>query len=220
MVTHFNEGDLVCGVDFTLAKQVVRCVDSYQWCSAGAVASELGQSTATMDDLLRNLHDEGYLSPPHCGKLPDGHAGKWLTDEADEGATLLLWHITTAGKQLAKAQIGTITRDHADRLLREVLERCDTVNHNPRASHWIDSVLLYGSLCDPLATEVGDVDIAVAARRREGDLTDARPRMGMERYLRAGNERADVVVTDESWSEGSVIPDGTSAQLVFERQGD
>jgi hypothetical protein len=135
---------------------------------------------------------------------------------------MVLWHVTDLGRRLAKAPIGEpLTRAEADQLLADILERCETINRNPRSSHEIDSVTLYGSLCDPLASEIGDVDVAVVARRRDRiDLANPSPRIQLERMLRANNERADVVVTDESWSEGTVIPDGALRRVVYPKPVD
>ena len=111
MLVHFAEGAIVCGVDVDLAKQVVKCVDSHQWCSSGAVVEELGLTAESIEPLIEALHNEGYLDEPYHGMLPEGHVGTWLPAEAEHD-DLLLWHITSLGKALAKAPIGpALTRE-------------------------------------------------------------------------------------------------------------
>jgi hypothetical protein len=219
---HFRGGETVCGIDVVLAKLVVKCVESFQWCSAPAAAVDLCLPRESVESLIQELHAGGYLSAPHRGPLSDTHAGKWLASEEADGEAMVLWHVTDLGRRLAKAPIGEpLTRAEADQLLADILERCETINRNPRSSHEIDSVTLYGSLCDPLASEIGDVDVAVVARRRDRiDLANPSPRIQLERMLRANNERADVVVTDESWSEGTVIPDGALRRVVYPKPVD
>jgi predicted nucleotidyltransferase len=213
---HFQEGDVVCGVDVALAKPVVTCVDTHQWCSAAAVARELGLPLETIEPLIRRLHEGGYLDSPHHGPLPDGYESRWLPTEEADGDALLLWHITSQGKTLAKAPIGpALTREEADQLLEDILRRCERINGNGRSSHRIESVTLFGSMCDPDATEFGDVDVVVMAQRRCGDRHDVAPRIQLEGFLRSRNERADVVVIDESWREGSAIPEGARVREVY-----
>ena len=216
MVMHFQTGDLVCDVEVVFVKEVVKCVDAHQWCSAAAVAVELGVPLASVEPLIGSLHEEGFLDAPYHGRLPDSHDGMWLPTEAEEG--LLLWHITSRGKALVKAPIGpALIRDDADDLLDAILRRCALIDANPRSSHQIESVTLYGSLCDPDASEFGDVDVVVVANRRSGDRSDEGPRIQLERYLRSNDERADVVVMDESWRHGTAVPEGARVKQVYPR---
>jgi hypothetical protein len=198
-----------------LAQRSVAIIDSWGWCSAGVLALEAGLSNEASMQLIEFLHRDGYLDEPHLGPLERVDHGKWLPSE--ELKELLLWHITTRGKALVKAQIGPpLTREAAEEILEAFLQRCEEINRDSRSSHWVDSVILYGSLCDSSASEIGDVDVAVAARIRNGDRDSGR-RMSLENALRSVNTRMDVIVIDETWADGPVIPCGVRTRQVFPR---
>ncbi len=97
----------------------------------------------------------------HTGPLADRSEGAWLPGEEDGPEPLLLWHLTSPdGTQLAKAHIGSpISRAAAGALLDGVLDRVRAVNRDPRSTHVIESVTLYGSLADPDRQVVTDVDL-------------------------------------------------------------
>lgn len=216
----YEVGSSLCGVDITLAQRTVEVVDGWGWCSVGVLASEVGLSNEASMQLIECLHSEGFLDEPHHGPLERRDHGKWLASEDLSPEELLLWHITTRGKALVKAQIGPpITREVAEEMLEAFLQRCEAVNGASRASHFVDSVTLYGSLCDPSASEFGDVDVAVFARIR-GSAKTAMGRASLEDVLRSDNKRIDVVVIDESWTEGRAIPYGARTRRVFPRGPD
>lgn len=236
----FAPEDQVCGVPASMAREAVRIVESAQWCSAGALASELHMDVAASRSLLEALEAEGRLAR-YTGRLPDGHDGWWLPGEETSEEQFVLWHLRyLEGKALAKARIGSpVPRSVAEGLLADVLDRVRAVNSDPAASHAIERVLLYGSLTAPGRETVSDVDLLVVAHRR-GDRAslgggradpaspnsgnDARRlpedeavsvRMRLEELLRAGDERLDVSVIDESSNGWSPLPDGARKIEVF-----
>lgn len=94
------------------------------------------------------------------------------------------------------------------------------LNRDPRSTHVIESVALYGSLADQDRQAVTDVDLIVFARRRRRDGTgDGRAgasgrsfasarqwpsedqvlteRAALHALLRAGHDRLDIAVVDE-----------------------
>ena len=119
-------------------------------------------------------------------------------------------------------------RDIARSLLSTFLGRVTAVNGDPTALHTIERVLLYGSLTDPDRQQVSDVDLLVYARRvsvasvggSHADRARAQReaesvRIRLEARLRAGDERLDVSVIDESTDGWTHLPDGAVTIEVF-----
>jgi hypothetical protein len=162
-----KDGDQICGFPAVQAGYAARTVDALQWCSAGVLAPELQVSPPEARALLLAMEGAGYLTR-HTGPLADRLDGAWLPGEEDGTEPLLLWHLTSLdGTQIAKAHIGSpISRATAGALLDGVLDRVRAVNRDPRSTHIIESVTLYGSLADPSRREVTDVDLIAFTRQR------------------------------------------------------
>jgi hypothetical protein len=148
----------------------------------------------------------------------------------------LLWHVTSLkGTQLAKAHISSaMPRATAEALLDGLLGRVRIVNCDPRATHVVESVALYGSLVDPGREEVTDVDLIVLTRRRQrgangtsgGDTSGSVPRWPSEEQvcteraalrmlLAEGNDRLDIEVVDERSDNRWPLPPGATWKRVF-----
>jgi hypothetical protein len=236
-----SEGDVVCGVAATMARNAAREVDAAQWCSAGALARHLGIDTAASRSLLEALEAEGYLDKPYPGPLPQSHVGEWLPSEESSDQPLLLWHLSCLkGKRLAKARVGPpVPRVVAEALVRDVLARVGEVNRDPGATHVITRVVLHGSMTDPGQLLVSDVDLAMWADRRADAALLARwrelgpqlardarhaeeaqakvDRFRLEALLAADDERIDVSVIDR-WSDAiSAVPAGAPEIELFPR---
>lgn len=239
----FAPGDQFCGVPAEVAREAARVIESVQWCSAGVLARELGIGIAASRLLLRALEADGRLAR-YDGMLPQGHDGAWLPEEETGEEPLMLWHLRyPEGKALAKARIGSaVPRSEAEDLLAQVLARVRVLNDDSAGSHVVEYATLIGSLTDPARHEVGDVDLIVYARRRcrvasphgaggkhglpdrarqaarlSGDEA-AGMRMGLEALLRAGDERLDVSVVDESSDDPRPVPPGAIEREVFRRE--
>lgn len=239
----FAPEDQVCGVPAAVAREAVRIVESVQWCSAGVLARELRIDITASRCLLQALESDGRLTR-YPGMLPSGHDGAWLPGEEASEEPLVLWHLRYPdGKALAKARIGpAVTRSVAESLLAGFLDRVRAANNDPAGSHVIERVTLFGSLTDPGRQEVGDIDLLVYARRRTRGASpqEARDepassgagkrgrwlsqdgaaglRMGLEGLLRAGDERIDASVIDESSDDPRPLPDGAVEIEVFRRE--
>lgn len=234
-----SEGDVMCGVAATMAREALRGVEAAQWCSAGALARRLSIDTAASRSLLEALEAEGYLDKPYTGPLPEGYNGEWLPGEDSGDQPLLLWHLSyPKGKGLAKARVGPpVPRPVAERLVRDVLFRVGEVNRDPAATHVITRVVLYGSMTDPGQLLVSDADLAVWADRRADAAFRARlPELGpqpgidarraeeaqaaldrfrLEALLAADDDRIDISVVDR-WSDTtSAIPAGATEIELF-----
>ena len=234
-----RHGDEICGFPAVRAGYAARTVDARQWCSAGVVARELRISLPEARALLLAMEGGGYLTR-YTGLLPDGHDGAWLDGEEDGAEPLVLWHLTSPdGMQLAKAHTGSpLSRAVAEALLEGFLDRVRTVNRDPRATHVIDSVLLYGSLAEPDRQEVTDVDLIVYTRRWRRCAIGNRPagasgrasagaprwpweeqvlteRAALHTLLGAGHDRLDIAVVDELSDDQSPLPPGSTQKGVF-----
>jgi len=196
-------------------------------------------SPAEAHALLLAMESGGYLTR-HTGPLDDGSDGAWLPDEEDGPVPLLLWHLTNPdGTQLAKAHIGSpLSRAAAEALLDGFLDRVRAVNRDPRSTHVIESVTLYGSLGDPDRQEVTDVDLIAFTRRRHGSTAGNGPtgasglssasarrwpledqalteRTGLHALLRADHDRLDITVVDELSDNMSPLLPGWIRKDVF-----
>jgi len=232
-----KRGEQVCGLAAVQAGYAARTVDAWQWCSAGVLARELKVSQQEARAVLMALEGGGYLTR-YTGQLPAGHDGAWLPEEEEGTEPLLLWHLTSPdGMQLAKAHIGSaMSRATAEALLDGLLSRVRIVNRDPRATHVVDSVALYGSLVDPDRKEVTDVDLIVFTRRRQrgangtsdasggsfasAPLWDSEEQVLTERtalrtLLAAGHDRLDIEVVDEQSDNWSPLPPGAIWKRVF-----
>ena len=108
------------------------------------------------------------------------------------------------------------------------------MNCDPRATHVVESVALYGSLVDPGREEVTDVDLIVFTRRRQrgadgtsdGDNSGSVPRWPSEEQvcsdraalrtlLAEGHDRLDIEVVDERSDNRWPLPTGATWKYVF-----
>jgi hypothetical protein len=212
---HFAEGDLVCGVDVRSAQEAIRSVGKSGWTSAGVVAEAASCTRDEAEELLHTMHAEGFVADPHHGPVPKGHDGRWLDEEEPLATSLLLWHQKSKGKALEKAPIGPpLAPGEADAIIESIIRRCEDVNANSRSSHVVDQVTLYGSVCSE-APEVWDVDVAIVAHLRMAEGADSSLRGQLEGWFRKLHDRADVVVQDETWPDGDVIPEGAMRREIF-----
>jgi hypothetical protein len=199
------------------------------------LARELQVSPQEARALLLALESGGYLTR-YTGQLAAGHKGAWLPEEEDATEPLLLWHVTSMkGMQLAKAHTGfAMSRATAEALLDGLLGRVRLVNCDPRATHVVESVALYGSLVDPDLEEVTDVDLIVLTRRRQGgangtsdgDTSGSVPRWPSEEQvcteraalrtlLAEGHDRLDIEVVDERSDDRWPLPPGATWKRTF-----
>ena len=239
----FAPEDQVYGVPAAVAREAVRIVESVQWCSAGVLARELRIDITASRCLLQALESDGRLTR-YPGMLPSGHDGAWLPGEEASEEPLVLWHLRyPEGKALAKARIGpAVPRSVAESLLAEFLDRIRSANNDPAGSHVIERVTLFGSLTDPgrrrsaISTSWSTPEGAPEAPARKkramsrplkgrGSVAGGCPeeeaaglRMGLEGLLRAGDERIDASVIDESSDDPRPLPDGAVEIEVFRRE--
>lgn len=147
------------------------------------------------------------------------------------------WRTTIAGNALAFAKAGPgVRREVAQRHLDEFLERVRAVNGSDHYMRTVEEVTLFGSLLDPAADPVGDVDVGVtlaprgeydereerrrshaaaAAGRHFNTVTDylAWPEIEVLRYLKSRSRVLSLVYTDG-------IPDDAPRRVIYRRDRD
>jgi predicted nucleotidyltransferase len=83
------------------------------------------------------------------------------------------YELLPLGRSLALARaVPPITRQKAERIVQEFMDRVEEINSNEKYVYKITKVLLFGSYIRPDATELNDVDIAVeiAPKYRDPDV--------------------------------------------------
>ncbi|TMC23321.1 MAG: hypothetical protein E6J34_03460 [Chloroflexi bacterium] len=114
-----------------------------------AIATCLDVDIATAKQILQNLVTEGYIEP---------------AEESQE-----IWYTTTQGNALANAKAEKpITRRTADRLIKEFLERVQTINACNDYAYRIAQVIIFGSYLSDSPT-LGDVDLSIKLSHRYDD---------------------------------------------------
>lgn len=132
----------------------------HDWVFTERVAYVVKVEVAEAEQLLGRLETEGYVT--HEIQEYDGEPG-------------LVWITTLRGSALAGASfLKPITREKAETLLAEVLDRATAYNADPDKPVWIERISLFGSMLDEMATDFGDVDLHVVLMdRAEHDAAES-----------------------------------------------
>jgi predicted nucleotidyltransferase len=86
----------------------------------------------------------------------------WIEREPQEGGDTAFYGVTAAGRALACAKaVPRIGRRKANQLLEAFVQRVDLVNSRDCLLHYVAEARLFGSYIDPLAEDLGDIDIAI-----------------------------------------------------------
>jgi hypothetical protein len=114
--------------------------------SVRAVAERLAVSEQPAQKLMRELLERG-----------------WIVGEPEEAGNKALYRLTAAGMALACAKaVPRIGRRKANQLVEAFVQRIGLVNSCDCFVHYIAEACLFGSYIDPLAEDLGDIDIAVS----------------------------------------------------------
>jgi len=129
------------------------CAESLEW--------RMKVDPAEAQRLLTELQVLGYLESE-----PAATSYRPTTDE--------WFDLTQAGRTLALARaMPSMSREKAERLLREFMERVYEVNTNPIYLSKVTQVVIFGSYLRPEVTELNDLDLVVETRFKITD-TEAR----------------------------------------------
>jgi hypothetical protein len=197
-----------------------------------AFGERFGLDRGSATEFIAALIEKGLIEEETASR-PFAIAEEEEDNLAQGGVTL--WTTTISGSALAKAKIGKpMDRSKARELLEGVVARADEINASPDWLHWVDELVLYGSLAQDGEGPVGDVDLGVRLEARfefdelmrrqqamiEGD--DARPssfaaisyaEAKLMRALRGPSSRIDLV----QYGEQHPLPPEARARVVYRR---
>src|SRR5215467_10825129 len=147
-----------------------------------------GYPTLLVRQTLRRLRGDfvwGEEALERAAKLPPGtgralaralQAEGLITASQHDG-----WTVTQAGDTLAVATAARpVSRQTAERVLAQFLERVARVNNDPYFLARVTRVALYGSMLTPEVNRLSDVDLAVQLIAKETDI-DRRQEANAER---------------------------------------
>ncbi|MGH9184321.1 MAG: hypothetical protein ACRD0U_00650 [Acidimicrobiales bacterium] len=174
------------------------------------------------------------------GLIEEETASRPFVNADEEEDTLaqgkvIIWTTTISGSALAKAKIGKpMDRLKAHELLDGAVARAGELNASPAWLHWVDELVLYGSLAGNGDGPVGDVDLGVRLeprfevdelmRRQQAmiEADGARPSSfaaisyaegKLMKALRGRSSRIDLV----QYGEQHPLPPGATARVVYRR---
>jgi predicted nucleotidyltransferase len=124
--------------------------------------------------------------------------------KANYGKARGTWSTTQLAQRLGAASAAKpITRETAERLLREFLERVADVNGDTYYLAWVSKVVVFGSYLRPDVDRLGDVDIAVELQPKEPD--PEKRREATYRRLAETGRRLQSFLQREFWWRGEVL---------------
>lgn len=200
--------------------------------STAAFAEQFDLTPAEAVELIKALDDAGFVEASEPARTY--RIGRHEPDNLDG---VVLWTTTISGSALAKARIGNpMRRAKAEALLESVIARAREMNASDDYLHWIEELVLYGSLARPGDAPMGDIDLGVRLEPRFefDDLIErqklmivadgARPtsfpaalgyaETKVMRVLKSRSSRVDLVLYDD-WHP---LPPGATHRTVYERR--
>jgi hypothetical protein len=147
-----------------------------------------GYPTLLVRQTLRRLRGDfvwGEEALERAAKLPPGTGRALARALQAEGLIKASqhdgWTVTQAGDTLAVATAARpVSRQTAERVLAQFLERVARVNNDPYFLARVTRVALYGSMLTPEVNRLSDVDLAVQLIAKETDI-DRRQEANAER---------------------------------------
>jgi hypothetical protein len=141
--------DIIAGPPAPEVRELLRQVRREEALSLNFVASITSTPLPEAKQYIAALVDAGLLEPAEPVNGQD------------------VWSTTVQGNAVAMAKFTKpVGRALAQRRLDEFLERVRDANAREEYLHWIDRVVLFGSLLDPTVDPVGDVDLVVTLSQR------------------------------------------------------
>jgi predicted nucleotidyltransferase len=116
------------------------------------------------------------------------------------------YETTIAGNALGMAKAGKpVSRESAERILREFLIRAQSVNEQLQLAYVVESVVVFGSYLSN-KKQLNDLDIAVELKAREADNA-AQENLRKERLAKAfeSGRRFSNIVAEVFWPEKEVL---------------
>lgn len=146
------------GVPARRMRDVLRRAGS-RWVTPYWLAHATGTSDDQADNLVDTLVSRGLI-------------------ERDEDEDEDVVKLTEQGIAFSQASLNTVTRNTADRVLREFLDRVRALNADKDALYQVPEVVIFGSYLTN-AERLGDVDLAIepvqVRMARDDEILSARP---------------------------------------------
>jgi len=149
---HINATDKIAGIPILAVRKFMQANRNYIY-PAHNVARTLKITQEQALELLAELERQGFVvqCPPREQEEPR-------------------WEHTVHGNALANASAARpATRQTADRIFTEFMQRVHTVNQDPYYLYKVSRVTLFGSYLSNAPT-VNDIDLVIELERKEQDL--------------------------------------------------
>ena len=144
------------------------------------------------------LERAAFLEPGSGRSLLRGLAAAGLVERVGRGR----WGITQSGQRLSSATAARpISREIAEKALREFLARVERVNRDARFLGGINRVVLFGSMLREEIDRLSDVDVAVevVAKTSDRERLATRNRRRVEALLREGHVFRRIIDVHFHW---------------------
>jgi hypothetical protein len=146
-------------------------------------------SASSASGLIDSLVSRGILRESQVSS-----AGKQYYEVTEHGSRFMLASGTKP-----------IKRETADRLVRELLKRVETINRNQSYLHTVEYVGVFGSYLSDSST-INDIDIAYSLKRRDGDSESFMKRLAEKvQKAREAGRRFPSYSDELSWPEVELL---------------
>lgn len=147
-----NLADKIAGQPILEVRALFRKAGSNPF-SARAVMAAFAVSKTRALTIMREFEKKGLIEPykPSTGC---GQAGSYRT--------------TATGQRISLARaVRPLSRQKADRIFADFLERVKMVNANDELTHYVEQVGIFGSYSNKKASDFADIDVMLDLRERK-----------------------------------------------------
>lgn len=169
-----SSADTIAGQPALAIREPFKKIQTYGG-TLSDIANQLHVDQKTAQEIFDTLCTEGYIDPVE------------IPDNADEKNTY--WKTTLNGNSLAIATARKpITRQTAERLLNEFLQRVKEINDCADYAYCVKQVVIFGSYLSD-SPNLGDIDLAIWIEHRYNDMLE-RSRNHEQRIMLALENRS------------------------------
>jgi predicted nucleotidyltransferase len=153
-----SSADTIAGQPAIAIRELFKKAIKYGGGTLSDIASQLQVDQKTACEIFYTLCTEGYIEPLE------------ITNNADDNDTY--WQTTLKGNSLAIATARKpITRQTAERLLNEFLQRVKEINDCADYAYYVKKVVIFGSYLSD-SPNLGDIDLAIWVEHRYNDIQE------------------------------------------------